>query len=463
MQVTEVSAQGLAREFKVVFAADEIEERVRSRLTRLGQTVRVPGFRPGKAPLSLLKKQYGRSIMGEVLEEAVDEGSREAISTNQLRPALRPKIEVTAFDEGKDLEFDLKLEVLPEIPTVDLPALELERQVSEVDDRKVEETLRRLAEARQRFEAPAEPRPSRVGDQVTVSFKGTIDGEAFEGGTAEDLPVVLGSGLMVPGFESQLEGVSEGESRELTVTFPDTYPRAEMRGRTAVFATEVKAVKAPLPVTIDDAFAKDVGLDDLAALTKAMRDRLEEEYRTASRNKLKRQLLDRLAETYPFAVPEGMVELEFQGIWRQLEEEMKRTGQSFAAEGDALGETEEKAKAEYRRIAERRVRLGLLLADIGNKNDIKVEPQELQQAMIREARRFPGQERQVLELFRKNEGALEQLRAPIFEDKVCEFVFQLAKVSERPVTPEALLADPDEEDEAPSAAVPSDSAPAEVA
>ena len=212
MQVTEVSAQGLAREFKVVFPAGEIEERVRSRLTRLGQTVRVPGFRPGKAPLSLLRKQYGRSIMGEILEEAVDEGSREAISTNQLRPALRPKIEVTAFDEGKDLEFDLKLEVLPEIPAVDLAALELERQVTEVDDKKVEETLQRLAEARQRFEAPAEPRPSQAGDQVTVSFKGTIDGEAFEGGTAEDLPVVLGSGLMVPGFESQLEGVSEGET-----------------------------------------------------------------------------------------------------------------------------------------------------------------------------------------------------------------------------------------------------------
>ena len=237
-----------------------------------------------------------------------------------------------------------------------------------------------------------------------------------------------------------------------------------MRGKTAVFATEVKAVKAPLPITIDDAFAKDVGLDDLAALTKAMRDRLEEEYRTASRNKLKRQLLDRLAETYPFPVPEGMVELEFEGIWRQLQQEMGRTGQTFAAEGAAEGETEEQARAEYRRIAERRVRLGLILADIGNKNDIKVEPQELQQAMIREARRFPGQERQVLELFRKNEGALEQLRAPIFEDKVCEFVFQLAKVSEQPVTPEALLADPDdEEDEASPAAAPSGAVPAEVA
>ncbi len=443
MQVTEVSAEGLAREFKVVFAAGEIEERVKSRLTRLGQTVRVPGFRPGKAPLSLLRKQYGRSIMGEVLEEAVDEGSREAISTNNLRPALQPKIEVTAFDEGKDLEFDLKLEVLPEIPEVDPASLELERQVAEVADDKVEETVKRLAEARRRFETPAEPRPSQEGDEVTVSFKGTIDGEPFEGGTGDDLPVVLGSGMMVPGFESQLEGVSEGDSREVTVTFPDTFPREELRGKTATFATEVKAVKAPLPVEIDDELAKQVGLDDLAALRKAMRERLEEEYRSAGRTKLKRQLLDSLAEGYPFPVPQGMVDLEFEGIWRQLTQEMERTGQTFESEG----ETEEQARAEYRRIAERRVRLGLILSDIGNRNDIKVEPQELQQAMLREARRFPGQERQVLEFFRNNQGALEQLRAPIFEDKVCEYIFQLAKVTEQPVTPEALLAEP-EEDEA---------------
>ncbi len=443
MQVTEVSADGLAREFKVVFAAGEIEERVKSRLTRLGQTVRMPGFRPGKAPLSLLRKQYGRSIMGEVLEEAVDEGSREAISTNNLRPALRPKIEVTAFDEGKDLEFDLKLEVLPEIPEVDPASLELERQVAEVDDERVEETVKRLAEARRRFETPAEPRPSQEADEVTVSFKGTIDGEPFEGGTGDDLPVVLGSGMMVPGFESQLEGVSEGDSREVTVTFPDTFPREELRGKTATFATEVKAVKAPLPVEIDDELAKQVGLDDLAALRKAMRERLEEEYRSAGRNKLKRQLLDRLAEGYPFPVPQGMVDLEFEGIWQQLTQEMERTGQTFESEG----ETEEQAREEYRRIAERRVRLGLILSDIGNRNDIKVEPQELQQAMLREARRFPGQERQVLEFFRNNQGALEQLRAPIFEDKVCEYIFQLAKVTEQPVTPEALLAEP-EEDEA---------------
>jgi trigger factor len=280
-----------------------------------------------------------------------------------------------------------------------------------------------------------------------VSFKGTIDGEPFEGGTAEDVPVVLGSGLMVPGFESQLEGVTEGQSRELTVTFPDSFPREELRGKTASFATDVKAVKAPLPVAVDDELAKQVGLDDLAALRKAMRDRLEEEYRTAGRNKLKRQLLDRLALSHPFEVPQGMVDLEFEGIWRQLKDEMERTGQTFEAEG----ETEEKAKEEYRRIADRRVRLGLILSDIGNRNDIKVEPQELQQAMLREARRFPGQERQVLEFFRKNTGALEQLRAPIFEDKVCEFIFQLAKVSEQPVTPEALLAEPDDEGEAVSA------------
>lgn len=455
MQVTEVAAEGLKRQYKVVVPAGEIESRVQSRLKKLVETVRVPGFRPGKAPISLLKKQYGRAVMGEVLEEAVDEGSRQAIDGNSLKPALRPKVEVTTFDEGKDLEFSLGVELLPEVPTVDLEAISLTRLVATPEPERVAKAVEAFARSRQKFSAPAEPRPAQEGDQVVIDFEGSIDGVPFDGGRAEGFRLLLGSGSLIPGLESGLIGAEPGSERTIEATFPDGYGKPELAGKTASFKVKVHEVLAPEPLALDDAWAKELGFDDLAALERAFAERFERELKSAARNRLKRALLDHLALTYRFDVPPGMVELEFDAIWKQLQEEMQRIGQTF----ESAGETEEKAREEYRAIAERRVRLGLLLSDVGTKNEVKVEPQELQQAIIAQAQRFPGQERQVFEYFQKTPVAVEQLRAPIFEDKVVDFILGRANVAEQPATPEEVLRDP-EDDPRPGAAA---AAPAEPA
>ena len=312
MQVTELSAQGLKREYKITVPADEIADRVTSRLQRLQQTIRMPGFRPGKAPLPLLRKQYGRSVMGEVLEEAVDQGARQAVEDRQLRPALRPKVEVTSFDEGKDLEFKVDLEVLPEVPEVDLAGLQLTKLVADVDEARVEQALDGLAKARQKHEPLAEPRPSQEGDELLVDFEGKVGGEPFEGGSAKDFTLVLGSKTMVPGFEDQLTGVSAGDRKEVTVTFPADFPRAELAGKEAVFDVTVKEVRAPVPYTLDDAWAKDLGEETVEGVRNRIRERLQEEYTGVSRMRQKRQLLDELSERYAFPVPEGMVEIEFE-------------------------------------------------------------------------------------------------------------------------------------------------------
>jgi trigger factor len=454
MQVTQVAADGLKREFRVVVPAGEIEERVQTRLKKLVQTVRLPGFRPGKAPISLLKKQYGRSVMGEVLEEAVDEGSRQAIDSNSLKPALRPKIEVKSFDEGKDLEFSLGLEVLPEVPAVDLDAIELTRLTAQPDEARIDRGIEGFAQSRAKYAAPETPRAAVDGDQVVIDFEGSIDDVPFEGGKAEGFRLTLGSNSMIPGFEAGILGAEPGEERTIEATFPAEYGQPQLAGKTARFKVAVKEVLAPEAYSIGDDWAKGLGFDDLAALRQLFRDRVEQDFKAASRQRLKRALLDRLAASHSFEVPAGMVDLEFQAIWKQLEDEMKRTGQTFESEG----QTEEEARAEYKSIAERRVRLGLLLSDIGTSNEVKVEPQELQQAMIAQAQRFPGQERQVLDYFRNNPNALEQLRAPLFEDKVVDFIVGRAKIDEQTVTPEELMRDPDDETPTPKAG--GDEAPA---
>jgi trigger factor len=443
MQITEVATEGLKREYRVVCSAEEIEQRVTQRLQELSKTVRLPGFRPGKVPVGLLRRRYGASVLGEVLERVVEEGQRRIISEHELRPALRPKIEVTSFAEGQDLEFRLDLEVLPEVPPIDLTQIELVRYVAEPDAERVRKSLENLAEARRTFAPPAEPRAAREGDQVIVDFTGYRDGEPFEGGSAKDLPVVLGSGMLLPGFEAALVGRQPGEAFEVELTVPEQHPNRAIAGRTVVFKGTVKEVREPQPVAIDDELAKAYAHDSLADLEKTLRERLAEEYRRRSRERMKRQLLDWLAEHVQFEVPQGMVELEFENIWKQLQQEMQRTGTSF----EQLGRSEEELRAEYRAIAERRVRLGLILSDIGTKNQITVEPQELQQAVLREAQRYPGREREVLSFFREHPQAMEQLRAPIFEDKVVDFIFELARVREEPISVEELFRDPDEEDE----------------
>lgn len=454
MQVTEVVSDGLKREYKVVVPAGDIETRVGTKLEEIRKSVKMPGFRPGKVPLTLLRKQYGQRVMGEVLEQAVNEGSQNAIAQHELRPALRPKIEVTSFDDGADLEFSMALEVLPEVPALDLKGIALDRPVAPVDEETVERALGSVAERQQRYEPPAEPRPAASGDQVVLDFEGSIDGVPFEGGKAEDFPLVLGSGRFIPGFEDQLIGVAQGEERTVELTFPEGYANATLAGQPASFATRVKEIRAPIEVPLDDDLAKAQGFDDLEAMRNAIRSRIEQEYGSMSRARVKRALLDWLAEHCAFAVPEGMVDLEFETIWKQVSEELEQRPEA------AEGKSEDELKAEYRAIAERRVRLGLILSDVGQKNELKVEAPELNAAVIEQARRYPGQEQQVVAYFRDNPSAVEQLRAPIYEDKVVDFILQMADVSEREVTLEELMRDPDEEPEAPSAPSEDQSTPA---
>ena len=445
MQVTELSADGLKREYKVVVQAQEIEERVSGRLNELSRTIRMPGFRPGKVPVALLRKQYGRSVMGEVLEQAVNQGSQQAISERELRPALRPKIEVTSFDEGADLEFTMALEVLPEVPKIDLKTIELIRPVAEVSEAAVTEALNNLAERFRDYAPPAEPRLSRSGDRLIIDFHGSVGGEPFEGGHAHDFPLVLGSGRMLPGFEDQLIGKEVGAAVTVEVTFPEEYGHKELAGKEASFAVEIKEIAEPQPVELNDDLAKRQGFEDLAAMTKALREGMEREYAKVTRLRVKRALLDRLAETCKFQVPTGMVDLEFESIWRQLKDEMAQEGQTEVPE-----EPDEKVRAEYYDIAERRVRLGLILSDVGQANDLKVEQTELNAAILDQARRYPGQEQRVLDFFKNTPQAIEQLRAPLYEDKVVDFILHMAAVTDQPVTPEELMKDPDD-DEGPPA------------
>jgi len=454
MDITQVAAEGLRRAFRVTYGAEEIEKEVTRRLEEIRRTARIPGFRPGKAPLRLLRARFGASVLGEVLEKAVEEGARRVVEEHELRPALRPKVEITSFEEGKNLEFRVDVEVLPEVPEVDLFAIELVRHVADVPEEAVRRTLENLAEARRRFE-PVD-RPAEQGDQVVISFTGTLDGKPFEGNRGEQVEVVLGSNTLLPGFEEGLVGRKAGDSFRIEVKVPEEHPREDLRGRTVVFEGTVGEVRAPQPVEIGDELAKSYGFETLAELAKAVRERFAEDYRRRARERMKRQLLDWLDEHVKFEVPQGMVDLEFQNIWRQLELEMQRSGTTF----EQLGKSREELEKEYRAIAERRVRLGLILSEIGRRNQITVSEQELQQAVLREAQRAPGREREVIEFFRRNPAALQQLQAPLFEDKVVDFIFELAKVREEKVTPEELYREEDGEEQAAGERAPEGSAAA---
>ena len=440
MQITETSADGLKREYKVVIPAQEIETKVNSRLQELGRTLRIPGFRPGKVPMPIVKQRYAQSVMGEVLEAAVNDSSQQAIDERGLRPALQPKIQVTSFSEGGNLEYDMAVELLPDIEPVDFSTIELERVVAEVDDKQVDETLERLSKSSRDSQPVSEDRPARNGDILVIDFAGTVDGEAKPGMDAKDHRLELGSNSFVGTFEEQLVGSKPGDHRTVTVTFPENYAAAELQGKEAVFEVDVKEIREPAPAVIDDEFAKKFGADDLAALKQMIKDRIGQDYAGISRSKVKRTLLDKLADTHSFDVPAGMVDIEFETIWNRLQEELKRGG----ADAEEAGKSEDELKTEYRGIAERRVRLGLLLSEVGRRNNIQVTQDELNRALITEAQRYPGQEREVFEFFRSNPRAIDNLRAPLFEDKVIDFILELAKVNEKTVSVEELVRDPDE-------------------
>ncbi len=449
MQVTETSSEGLKRELKIVVEAGELDERLSRKLEELKERVQLKGFRPGKVPVAYLRKVYGRSVMAEIIEKAVAESSQQALSDREERPAFQPDISFSENQEeleqvlaGKaDLAYTMAFEVLPEFDMVDLKSIELERWVAEVGEEEIAKSLEDLVEGAITYEAE-EGRAAQIGDRLTIDFEGTIDGEPFEGGKGEGAHVILGKGGFIPGFEEGLEGAKAGDTPTIEATFPEDYPVDSLKGRTASFAVTVKEVARPVRPEIDDAFAKNFGLENVEKLREAVKQRLEAEFEKASRERLKRALLDALDEAHDFALPPTLVENEFESIWKEVTAAREQAG----LEVDEA--QEEERKAELRKIAERRVRLGLVLSEIGERNDIRVTEEELRQAMFEEARRYPGQEQHVLQYFKENPNALASLRAPIFEDKVVDFVLELAKIKDKKVTAEALFAPEGDDDDA---------------
>ncbi len=441
MQVTETHTEGLKREYKVLISAKDIDEKVTGKLEELGAKVKVPGFRPGKIPMQVLRQRFAKSVMGEVLEGAVNDSSNQALSERGLRPAVQPKIEITAFDEGKDLEYTMALEILPDIEPMDFAAIELERMAIDVEDNAIEETLADLAKAHKTTMPLDKPREAKPGDVLVLDFKGTVDGEAFPGMEGEDHHLELGSNTFIAGFEEQLIGAGAGDSREVKVTFPEQYANDKLSGRDAIFAVTVKEVLESVPAELNDDFAVKLGEKDLAGVKQRVRERLASEYKDFGRGRMKRHLLDQLAEGHDFPVPLAMVDSEFDGIWKQIEEDRK----ADRLDADDAAKSEEDLKTEYRDIAERRVRLGLLISEVGQRNQIEVTQEELNRALLQEAQRHPGQEREVFDFFQRTPEAMANLRAPIYEDKVVDFIVDLAMVSERKVTPAELRKEMDAE------------------
>jgi trigger factor len=442
MQVTETSAEGLKRQLKVVVGAGEISARFAARLDEIKDRVQLKGFRKGKVPVAHLKKVFGRSLMGEVLQETIQETSQAAITERKERPAAQPEIKLSEDREEiervmagqADLAFGMTFEVLPEINITDLAALKLERPVASPDDEAIENALNALLDRGVTFE-PVADRAGEQGDRLTIDFVGKIDGEPFEGGAAEGVFVVLGQGGFIPGFEDGLKGAKADEERTVTATFPSDYPAANLAGKTAEFAVKVKEVARPNRPALDDEFAKTLGAENVSKLRELVSQQIKRDLDAVSRRKVKRVLLDELERQHDFSLPPSLVDREFESIFRQVEDGLKQAGRTFADEG----KTEEEARVEYRKIAERRVRLGLVLGEIGERNKIDVTQDEMRRALVEQARRYPGQERAVYEFYEKNPGAVAELRAPIYEEKVVDFILELAKPVEKQVTRKELL------------------------
>jgi trigger factor len=441
MQVTETNTDGLKHEFKITIPAGDISARIDKRLAEIGRTTRLPGFRPGKAPMSVLKTRFLPHVRGEVVQDAVNQAADETLKDRNLRPALQPKVEITAFDEGKDLEYTLAVEALPEIEPMDFSQIELERWKPEIPEAEIEESLKRLAD-RQRKDEPVE-REAAKGDLVVIDFTGEIDGKEFPGGSATGHRLELGAGGFIPGFEDQLVGTKAGEQRTVEVTFPGDYGVADLAGKAAKFKVEVKEVRAFQDQPIDETLATAMGFDDLAELRKFVAEQNERQYGDMARQRLKRQLLDELAKHHEFPVPPGMVDAEFDSIWRQYEFQRERAKQSGVTDYNE-GKSEDEVRAEFRHMAERRVRLGLLLSEVARRHNISVTQDEINQALVAEARRFPGQERKVVEYYRNQPGAIDGLRAPILENKVVDHILGSTKISERTVPAADLIAAEDE-------------------
>ena len=448
MQVTETLAEGLKHEFKISVPASDIDAKVDARLVDMKDKVKLNGFRPGKVPVAHLKKVYGRSLAAETVEQLIRDTNAGIFSDRGFRLATEPKItmpteekEIEDILAGKsDLNYSVAIEVVPPIELADFKTFNVEKPVADVTDADIGEALKRIADQSRPYEARPEGAKAENSDRVTVAFKGEINGEAFEGGAGTDIPVVIGSHVFIPGFEEQLIGMTVGETRKVKASFPKNYTVENLAGKDAEFETTASLVEAPLESRIDEDFAKSLGMESLDKLKEAMRERLVMEFAGASRQRVKRALLDKLDDAHKFDPPPSLVEEEFRLMWNSIEAEMNSTGKTFADEKT----TEEEAKVEYQAIADRRVRLGLVLSEIGEKNKISVTDEEVQRALIERARQSPGREKEVYDFYRTNPNALAQIRAPIYEDKVVDFILELANVTEKKVTREDLLKDEDE-------------------
>jgi len=443
MQVTETLSEGLKREYSVSIPVAELETKVNARLAELKDKVRINGFRPGKVPVAHLKKVYGRSAMAEVIEASVRDANQKIVTENNFKLAADPKVtlpseeaEVEKLITGSaDLKYTVGIEIVPEIKLGDFKSIKLTKLTTDVTDAEIDEAVDRIAKQNRPYAAKAEGAKAETGDRVIISFVGTIDGKPFQGGTGEDIAVEIGSGTFIPGFEDQLIGIAAGEDRTVKATFPVAYANAELAGKAAEFAVKAKSIEAPGEVKVDDEFAKQLGLESLAKLREAVKDRVGRDYQQMSRQKVKRALLDELDKLHKFELPPTLAEDEFNRVWGSVTEELKAENKTFADENT----TEEKAKEEYRGIAERRVRLGLVLAEIGEKNKITVGDEELSRAVAERARQFAGQEQRVWDYYRQNPEALASLRAPIFEEKVVDFLLELADVTEKKVSRDELM------------------------
>lgn len=439
MQVTETSSEGLRREYSVVVPKDDIDGRMNARLVEVGASVSVPGFRPGKVPMPVLKQRYGQAVRGEILEQTIQDTIQQALEEKDIRPAMEPKIDLVTFEEGVDLEYKLTVEVIPEIDPIDFGSIELERLTADIPDDDVDQSIQRLAEQQKTF-AAEDGRAAENGDQVVMNFVGRIDGEAFDGGSADGMELELGSGRFIPGFEDQLVGAKAGDKKEVNVTFPDDYQAENLKSKAAVFDVEVTEVRSPAAVEINEEFATSMGAENLDALKTMVRDQIGGEYTQVSRGRLKRDLLDQLSDKADFEVPPTMLQEEFDNIWKQLEE----AKENDRLDEDDKGKSDDELRERYEEIAARRIRLGLLLSEIGRANNLTVSQDDLNRAMAEQAQRFPGQEAMVMQYYQENPQAMQELQAPIFEEKIIDYILELAKVTDRKVTTEELLADPEE-------------------
>jgi trigger factor len=448
MQVTENVSEGLKREFEVKVPAAALEARVVERLGEMKNRVRINGFRPGKVPLAHLKKLYGRSVMAETIETVVRETNAKIVDERGFKLAMEPKVtmpeeavEVEKILDGKsDLAYRLALEVLPKIELADFSNIKLERLVADVTEAEVDAAVSRFAEETKPYNPKGEGAKIETGDRAMINFSGKIAGAPFEGGAGEDVGVNVGSGTFIPGFEEQIIGMAVGETRLVNVTFPSTYTSPQLAGKDAEFEVTVKSIDQPGTVTVDEDYAKSLGLESLAKLRETLKARLQQEHTAQSRQKLKRKLLDQLDQLHKFAGPPTLIEEEFKNVWKVVENDLKTQGRTFADEGT----TEEKAREEYHAIAERRVRLGLVLAEIGERNAIQVTDEELSRDIVERTRQFPGREQEVWDFYRKNPSALASVRAPLFEEKVVDFILELANVSEKRVPREELFQEDEE-------------------